>query len=275
MQINQILTSDLLDIIFEGRNKEYGAYMLRKTYSRRINKALMTTSLIILAAISGILLASKTKNTNISYRMGSEVTISDLNNKEPEKIIEPEKPKQPEAPQQREIAYTDFKLVNKDILNNPPPTMDEVGKGSISDKNVDGVDPTDVPIKNESANIGEGKGVIDEPVTKEPDKFIPVEVPAKFSGSWTQFLEKNLNPEIPVSNNASAGRYTVVIRFMIDENGNIISTEALSNQGFGMEQEAIRVIKKASSKWEAPVQNGVKLRAVMTQKITFVVPDEG
>jgi protein TonB len=62
---------------------------------------------------------------------------------------------------------------------------------------------------------------------------------------------------------------------MIDENGNIISTEALTSHGYGMEQEAIRVIKKASAKWEAPFQNGIKLKAVMKQQITFVVQDEG
>ena len=36
MEINKILTADILDIIFDGRNKEYGAYELRKTYNKRI-----------------------------------------------------------------------------------------------------------------------------------------------------------------------------------------------------------------------------------------------
>ena len=41
MDINKILTADILDIIFEGRNKEYGAYELRKTYNKRIITAIV------------------------------------------------------------------------------------------------------------------------------------------------------------------------------------------------------------------------------------------
>jgi protein TonB len=48
MESNKILNADILDIIFEGRNKEYGAYQLRKTYNRRL--------LIALAAMAGIIL---------------------------------------------------------------------------------------------------------------------------------------------------------------------------------------------------------------------------
>jgi hypothetical protein len=55
----------------------------------------------------------------------------------------------------------------------------------------------------------------------------------------------NLIAETPVSNGAPAGRYSVIIKFTIDENGNIIATEALTHHGYRMEQEAIRVIKKA------------------------------
>lgn len=274
MQTNQILTSDLIDIIFDGRNKDYGAYMLRKNYSKRIDKALIITGLIVLIIFGANLFKNKAKNNSTSYRMGKEITLSKVDDKQPEKFIEPQKPKQPEVLKQREIAYTDFKLVDKDKLNNPPPTMDAVNNGNISDKNVAGIDPSDIPIINNITNIGVAKGIIDEPIKKEPVDFTPIEIPAKFSGDWFKFLERNLNPEVPVSNGAVAGRYTVAIKFMIDENGNIISTEALSNQGFGMEEEAIRVIKKASSKWEAPIQNGFKVKAIMTQKITFVVSEE-
>ena len=41
MDVNKIISADILDIIFEGRNKEYGAYELRKTYNRRLTIALI------------------------------------------------------------------------------------------------------------------------------------------------------------------------------------------------------------------------------------------
>ena len=42
MEANKILKADILDILFDGRNKEYGAYDLRKTYNRRITIALIS-----------------------------------------------------------------------------------------------------------------------------------------------------------------------------------------------------------------------------------------
>lgn len=52
MDINKILTANVLDLIFEGRFKEYGAYELRKTYNDRLKKALigMFTVTVLLAA---------------------------------------------------------------------------------------------------------------------------------------------------------------------------------------------------------------------------------
>jgi len=49
---------------------------------------------------------------------------------------------------------------------------------------------------------------------------------------------------VPVENAAPAGHYSVVIRFVVDKEGNVSDIEALTNHGYGMEQEAIRAIKK-------------------------------
>jgi len=52
MEINKILTADILDIIFEGRNKAYGAYELRKTYNHRIRNSLLIMGGIVLALVA-------------------------------------------------------------------------------------------------------------------------------------------------------------------------------------------------------------------------------
>ena len=57
MEANKILKADLLDILFEGRNKEYGAYELRKTYNRRITVALIVTVVIISVIFIGSVIA--------------------------------------------------------------------------------------------------------------------------------------------------------------------------------------------------------------------------
>ena len=50
MEPNKIKDADILDIIFEGRNKDYGAYELRKTYNNRIVK-----SLVVMGSVVGLL----------------------------------------------------------------------------------------------------------------------------------------------------------------------------------------------------------------------------
>lgn len=273
MLTNKILTADLIDIIFDGRNKEYGAYELRKTYSNRIGKALMATAVLVALAIGGVVLANTQKKSTTRMKIGPEVIISDVDLKQPEKIKEPEPERKQVKQQVKEIAFTEPKLVDKDKIETPPPTIDEVNTAKISDKNIVGIEATDVPEAGPQ-NPSNGTGIIGDKPEKEPAIFEPIEIAASFSGNWVRFLEQNLNAETPISNGAPAGRYSVMIKFTIDENGNIISTEPLTHHGYGMEVEAIRVIKKASSKWQAPIQNGYKQKATMKQVITFVVQDE-
>jgi protein TonB len=56
MEINKILSADILDILFDGRNKEYGAYELRKSYNKRITYALVATFAAVLLLFVGSLL---------------------------------------------------------------------------------------------------------------------------------------------------------------------------------------------------------------------------
>ena len=58
MEVNKILSADILDIIFEGRNKDYGAYDLRKTYNKRLTAALVTTAVLIALLFLGYVLAN-------------------------------------------------------------------------------------------------------------------------------------------------------------------------------------------------------------------------
>src|SRR6185312_7486673 len=64
MESNKILSADILDIVFEGRNKEYGAYELRKTYNGRLGRAMAVTgSLILLLFLTGFVAKHKMKKT--------------------------------------------------------------------------------------------------------------------------------------------------------------------------------------------------------------------
>ena len=67
MDVNKILNADVLDIIFDGRNKNYGAYELRKSYSSRLTKALLITGALLLLIFLGTVFANivgKNKDKN-------------------------------------------------------------------------------------------------------------------------------------------------------------------------------------------------------------------
>lgn len=59
MEAQQILQSNILDILFEGKNKDYGAYDLRNTYHKRITTALIIMVALICLLIIGIVIANK------------------------------------------------------------------------------------------------------------------------------------------------------------------------------------------------------------------------
>ena len=81
MEANKILNADILDLIFEDRNKEYGAYDLRKTYNKRILKALIITASVALLALLGSLLAKAFtgKNKNVVQH---EITLQEIKEEE-------------------------------------------------------------------------------------------------------------------------------------------------------------------------------------------------
>jgi TonB-dependent SusC/RagA subfamily outer membrane receptor len=113
---------------------------------------------------------------------------------------------------------------------------------------------------------------------KSADKvFESVEKEASFPGGqkeWNKFLERNVNANIPIENKAPAGVYPVIVQFIVRADGSIDDIKALTNQKYGMEEEAIRIIK-LSSKWEPAMQNGRPVTSYRRQPITFqVVNDE-
>ena len=101
---------------------------------------------------------------------------------------------------------------------------------------------------------------------------IEAEYPGKLSG-WRKYLEKNLNASVPVDNGAPIGLYTVMVQFIVDKQGNISEVKALTNLGYGMEAEVLRVINKSGS-WEPAMQKGKPVKAYRKQPVTFVVMDD-
>ena len=274
MEANKILSADLLDIVFEDRNKDYGAYELRRSYNKRITRALVITASVALLALLGSVLASSMKSSGPKKAKISEVTLQDI--KQEEKKIEPPPPPPPkQEPPKVEMKQFTPPIVKKDEeVEKPPPPVEELKDVKIADMNQEGIKDIGIPTP---AVIDEGKQIVEEKKEEDENKiFDKVEIEASFPGGdakWRQYLERNANGQVATDNGAPEGTYTTVVQFVVDKEGNISDVRALTNHGYGMEEEAVRAIKKGP-KWNPAIQNGRQVKAYRKQPITFAVSGE-
>lgn len=113
----------------------------------------------------------------------------------------------------------------------------------------------------------------DKPLHTEEKIFERVDIEASFPGGdalWRKYLEQNLNASTPANNRAPEGAYTVVVQFIVDKDGTISDVRALTNHGYGMEAEVVRVIKRGP-KWTPAIQDGSPVKAYRKQPVTFMV----
>ncbi len=275
MEANKILNSDILDIIFEGRNKDYGAYELRKTYNRRIVTAIVGMIVLCLAIYLGAILANKVANSGQTQMTVQDVQLEDVKKEEKKPDVPPPPPPPKPPPPKVEITkFTPPKIVKDVEVKEPPPEQEKLEDTKIGTINQEGV-KTDVvapPVEDK------GTGVVEAPKVEEDyDKeFKTVQIEAKFPGgqdAWRNYLQRNLNQDIPSENGAPAGNYTVLVSFLVDKEGSISEVRAESDPGYGIAAEAIRVIQKGP-KWTPAVQNGRSVIYRQKQPITFQVSDQ-
>lgn len=272
MEISKIPQADILDIIFDGRNKEYGAYDLRKTYNRRLKKSLAVTGSVCFLLIGSYVLAGKLDKSHVSYV--PKATEFFLEEVKTEKPIEPPPPiKLPPPPHVATIQFTIPKIVPADQVkpDEVPPKNDDLDNAKIATVNsagdVDGGIVTGPPSDH-------GADVITPPVQKDDDAtiFVKVEVESSYPGgteAWRRFLLKNLHPDKAIEAGISG---TVIVQFIVDKEGNVSNVEAISGPE-EIRQEAVRVIKR-SGKWTPAEQNGRHVNSYKKQPITVQIGDE-
>lgn len=277
MEANKILDADILDIIFEGKNKSYGAYQLRKTYNSRMAKALIVTgSLLLLLFLGALAYNLFNRNKGNEKLVVQDTELAQVKKDEPPPPPPPVTPPPPPPPPEiKQIQFTPPKIV-KDEEVKPDEKIEEIkDDAAISTKTVVTENTNQVvqaPVEDK------GTQVVELPVKKsdENEIFSKVEIEASFPGgpgAYKKYLERNLNAQTPADNNAPPGTYTVIVRFVVSRDGSISDVRAETNLGYGLEAEAIKVIKK-SPNWVPAQQNGSIVNAYRRQPITFVVPEE-
>ncbi|MFN2457759.1 MAG: energy transducer TonB [Chitinophagaceae bacterium] len=275
MEANKILSSDLLDILFEGRNKEYGAYELRRSYNKRIRAALLITLGVALAIFAASFLAKSLAPGDDAKLDVKDVVLEDIKQEEPEKVEPPPPPPPKQEPPKVEMTkFTPPKIVKDEEVKKEdiPPEMEKLQETKIAVVSQEGIKDAGIAVPV----VDEGKAVVEAPKEEPEDKiFEKVEVEASFqggAGAWKKYLERNLNASAPVENGANPGSYTVMVQFIVSKDGTISDVKSLTSHGYGMEEEAVRVIKRGP-KWIPAIQNGRNVNAYRKQPVTFVVSE--
>lgn len=269
MEANKILQSNLLDILFEGRNKLYGAYELRSNYNRRVKQSIVMMGGICLAFFTGVLLANS-GGKKVILPAYTEVRLESVPTVKIKEVISQQpKPKKTEI---KTIRFTPPKIVVDDQVKEPEiPDMDDVEKADVSTVTKDGL-PAGITAPPIEKSTGQAKISSGE---KEPEDIYIIQTEAKFPGGtagWTKYLERTLNTEVPIENGAPAGTYSVVVSFAVDKDGNVSDVRALNDPGYGTAEEAVKVIKK-SRQWIPAFQNGKNVTYRQKQSVTFVVTE--
>lgn len=275
MEANQILKADLLDIIFEGRNKEYGAYDLRKTYNRRITIALVTTVIIIaLIFIVSVIMDNLSAKDNVVEMKVKDLTLEKIQPVEPPPPPPPP-PKLPPPPPIATIAFTPPKVVKDEEVIKPPPEVKQIEEAKVDVKTVEGTKDLGIvapPVEDK------GTQVVAAPVEKKEDEdkvFTKVEIEAQFPGGaagWTKYVTREITSHIDeLSEESSYG--TCVVKFIVSKDGSISNVEATTMKGTKLAEVAANSIRKGP-KWTPAQQNGRYVNAYRLQPVTLTNPDQ-
>ena len=275
MEANRILQSDLLDLLFEGRNKDYGAYELRKKYNRRMTVALLITAAVLI----GIVVATVLANTLGKGNSDKQEVVHDvvIQNVQEEQKPPPPPPPPPKAPTPPKVEMAKFTppVIKKDeeVKKEEIPPVEKLQDTKIDVVNQEGVKDENIatpPV------VDEGKAVVEAP-KEDPDQvFTKVEIEASVDMKmWKRHLESQLQRYIEdaASQGMAPGQYTVQVRFLVERDGSINDVHALNDPGYGLGKGAEDVVRRGP-KWNPGEQNGRKVRSYHTQPITFVVSEQ-
>ena len=273
MDPQRVLQVPLDDIVFEGRNQAYGAYILRKIYNRHLFRALLIAGLLSVVAIAAPLIISYI-NGIINQGKDQEVSV-EINMKNldlpPEKEDTPPPPPPDEPPPMKStIRYVvpEPKKDDEVVDEEPPPPVEQLANLDISNKTTEGTEE------------GASEGVVDAPEEAPPavveeekpsvEIFRVVEQKPEFEGGEAgllKYVAENVKYPAMARENGIEGK--VIVQFVVDEAGNVSQANVLRGIGGGCDQEALRVVSTMSGKWKPGKQRGRPVKVWFTLPINF------
>lgn len=278
-----VFEQEWIDLVFEGRNKEYGAYKLRQESSKITIIALITGIGLILALVSIPAIVNHF-NPQEELADGTVVEITPTIIKtdiETPAVIhkEPEPKKQPEPEPQKAtpapaavdpeptvehkpfVAATDPEPVDlpdmKTVLTTKTgqTTSDGDGSGDFAI----GTTSSEGEKGGTGTGEGEGNGTVD---------VVFVDVAPEYPGGLHKFYDQVGNryrvPEI-----GEEKTIRVYVSFIVEKDGTMSNIQVLRNPGYGTGKEAIRVLKSIKTKWSQGMVNGKFVRTAYKLPITI------
>lgn len=283
MSKNNVFDREWIDLVFEGRNKEYGAYKLRKDDSKTTMIAFFS-GIALLGIAVGIpymvnqFAPSTTAETPVIK--GPVITpvdlLPDYDLPEPEPVHDepipettPEPPAAPAPAAEPTIAYKPFVASEKPAVDLPD--IEDV----LSAQPAATTNPGNENGSTTSTTAGVSGGTGDEPVTTPGTGtgtdvvHAPDEKP-DFPGGIKKFREE-IAERFRTPDMQSASTMKVTVSFVVEKDGSITNVKVLQDPGYGAGKEAIRVLNAIKTKWKPGKVKGQPVRTAYTLPIVLKI----
>lgn len=276
MNTTNIYNADFLDILFEGRNKDYGAYDLRRSEDRRVRKALMGTASIALVVIGGYVMSNQlfAASTNTRNEPVVKATVLETLPPAEDKVIPPPPVVTTPPPAVSSIKVTPPVITRDELVRAEDEVvkLDSIGNKSIAVANVKGDDINGQDIPALIASNGGGNGIVEAHQPAKDEIFTTVEIMPSFPGgeqALFKFLHDNVRYPRVAQENEIQG--TIFVQFVVDKEGNINDVKTIgATKGGGLEEESIRVVKKMP-KWKPGRQNQQNVSVQFNLPVTYTL----
>lgn len=237
------------DLIFEGKNKEFGAYELRAQSDSRHNRAMIVVVLVIAAVLALIFVIDKLPKPEADINTEVEQTMMELASEQEEPEEEPEQQRveevQPEAlPEEilNTMKVTEIAIVDDSEVTEEIKSQEEIMESTTALGNTDfdqGTDDINVVREHKDEIIVEEKTPVND-----NQVFTAVEQMPQFPGGEAElmkYLSTHIKyPQMAMENNVQG---QVVVQFVVQKDGSIGEVKVVRSKDPDLDKEAVRVVK--------------------------------
>lgn len=256
-----------LDIVFEGRNKSYGAYDLRKkNTSTNIRAFIIGAFIFAFAVATPMLMELIPDSSDEGTTLNEKIVTVKLPPKE-EKPKENIPPPPPPPPKVDQVKFVKPVVAKTNEVTEEPPKVEEIKDKNLGKEDIKGDPNADLVL------TPPGDGPKQAEVTEDNTIYnsAGIEVKPEFPGGIDKFygfISKNYTPP---DEPGLKGR--VMMSFVVEKDGSLTDIKVIRDVGFGSGKEAERVLRK-SPRWVPAEQNGKKVRCSYIIPIVIANPEE-